>query len=699
MRQFVNLRLFQIALMVSLGMIIGHYWPCPKFWNPWAGTGLVLGLSLLRCVSSFQFWNHPRIWRLGLWSLLILIGLLRFQQQMPPINHWLKEHETHEVSAHPIVVQYSLNSWGNLSRYEAKYYCTQHRDAINVVLTTSDSVLSKSIEPGQKLWVMRPPELIKGPSNPGGFDPKHYYLGQGMNAKIHLNSTDIMCTELGAKSLKAWAQNLNNYLGKTWQKAPISNEAQAMAMALILGQTRELSRDLKRRFANAGALHILALSGLHVGLVVMVLNWLLRPLKYNPMGLIISSVIIIAILWFYALICGLSPSITRAVSLFSVLQLGQLLKRPLSLSNGLLLTFVLLIWLKPYWLFSVGFQLSFSAVMALSLLPLVQSKIRKPQTWGLKYLYDLTLVSLIAQIGVGPLSIFYFHQFPLLFWLSNLMIIPFLGPLVISGICLTLIGLTEIPVDLFYRLWEGVMNSMVMSVNWIAGHEHLLLQNLSLSLYWLGIYYGCFTLFWFAIQGPMIKTKRHLFWHLPLILSMAIIGALINRNGLDQKEVQWSLLHVTGHSHLILNTPQGMVLWHDYMTDSTLDLRPEKNRSTSFQRRLIQDWEHHHQKPITHQQPEDSFVIFDDQPVIIISGSNHYPKIKKGIVLLTHNANIHLEELIHSLEPQLILADASNYKIQVERWRENAKILGVKFLDTYAQGAIESSEAEFKKYF
>ena len=134
-------------------MIIGHYWPCPKFWNPWAGTGLVLGLSLLRCVAGFQFWNHPRIWRLGLWSLLILIGLLRFQQQMPPINHWLKEHETHEVSAHPIVVQYSLNSWGNLSRYEAKYYCTQHRDAINVVLTTSDSVLSKSIEPGQKLWV------------------------------------------------------------------------------------------------------------------------------------------------------------------------------------------------------------------------------------------------------------------------------------------------------------------------------------------------------------------------------------------------------------------------------------------------------------------------------------------------------------------------------------------------------------------
>ena len=267
------------------------------------------------------------------------------------------------------VIKYRLKSWGKTSRYLAHYQSESEEKSTRVVLLSRDSMLVQNLSADKTLYTNVQPEAIKKAINPGGFDAQSYYYSQGIYYSAELSMDQVYCWDIHPLNMRAKAQKINSHLASCWRQAPISHEARALALAIILGQTEDLTSDIKTQFAAAGALHVLALSGLHVGMVVLLLQWLLSPIKYLPIGQHIYPVLVLGILWGYAFVCGLSPSITRAVCMFNIWQFGQMIQRPISGSNSVLLTYMLFIWWAPYWLFSVGFQLSFTAVMALTYIP------------------------------------------------------------------------------------------------------------------------------------------------------------------------------------------------------------------------------------------------------------------------------------------------------------------------------------------
>lgn len=221
-------------------------------------------------------------------------------------------------------------------------------------------------------------------------------------------------------------------------------EVLAVTSALLLGEKEGLTEDIKTAFNAAGVSHVLAISGLHIGIIFFILSSVLRPLLFLPSGKWIHTVGVLFALWFFAFLTGLVPSVVRAVCMTTACLLSSLLIGQRSSTwHVLYLTAFLMLVYQPFYLFDVGFQLSFAAVFSILLFyPFFRSKFPAGNTL-LSYLYDTIAVTLAAQTGTFPLICCYFGTFPLYFIIGNI----FVAPLVVLIIVLALLvlGLSWIP--------------------------------------------------------------------------------------------------------------------------------------------------------------------------------------------------------------------------------------------------------------
>lgn len=689
MPQPLNIRLFEIALGLSLGILFGHYsgvmLPHGDVIYFYLALLFTLSYLLIFHVNRWLWWLN-RLWFFTLW---IGLGALHYTHQFPKAfqnNPDLALYRPDNASSglNALELKHELKPWGNSRRYLAKLHCPGINSPLRVLIHTRDSLLIPHLDPDKTLWTNAIPMEIKSGPNPGGFNQKTYYHSQGIQHSVALKLDQVYCWDLHPLSLRAKAKSINTYLANYWRKAPISHEAKALALAMILGQTEDLTAEIKSEFATAGALHILALSGLHVGLLVLLLQWALRGFKSLPYGDKIYPVLVLVALWSYALICGLSPSITRAVCMFSLWQLGQIIRRPMSGSNSVLLTYVLLLWWAPYWLFSVGFQLSFTAVLALTYIPAQCQKIGYPKNKIYRYFTELSVVGITAQIGVGPLSVFYFSQFPLLFWLSNLLVLPMVTPLLTLGLVIS-IGCLILPIpELIWQVWDQLLQLILWVIEWIAEYDHLLLKDLNLSWGLVAAYYLIALFLWWGLQHPWISHRRILNLLLPYLLSGVLLGQIIHSTFKKEKIPEFTLLHRYKSTVIIAHTPKG------YMA-----LLNGQNPN----KRVLSEWSKHHMVELIGTKSLPPILSFDGVPVVVIDGQGVYPGLRNGVIILTNNANIHMESLINDLAPCTILADGSNAKYLVDLWRNRAKQFNQHFLDTYAKGAIETNEPQFKTYF
>ncbi|TYA81458.1 ComEC/Rec2 family competence protein, partial [Seonamhaeicola marinus] len=210
--------------------------------------------------------------------------------------------------------------------------------------------------------------------------------------------------------------------------------------ALFLGQRQNIDRAIYTNYTNAGAIHILAVSGLHVGIIFLILNFLFKPIERLKKGYLIKTIFLLTTLWGFAVIAGLSASVTRAVTMFSIVAIAVNLKRPTNVYNTLAISIFVILLFKPLFIFDVGFQLSFLAVFAIVAIEPMLNKLWKPKNKLLKIYWQTLTVTISAQFGIIPISLFYFHQFPGLFFISNLVIIPLLGFILGFGILIILLA-------------------------------------------------------------------------------------------------------------------------------------------------------------------------------------------------------------------------------------------------------------------
>lgn len=301
--------------------------------------------------------------------------------------------------------------------------------------------------------------------NPLEFDYKKYLSFHLINQQAFLKSSNWKLLDRPDRNnIFALADVIRRKMIYTLEKLGLTNNELGVASALILGYKNNIEAQLKSAYSSAGAMHVLAVSGLHVGIIFMIFNVLLKFIDKIKYGGFIKGILLLLILWFYALITGLSPSVLRSATMFSFVVVAKMIDRRTNFFNTLSSSALLLLLVNPYLIFDVGFQLSYSAVAGIVLIQPWFSKLMNPNTWLGNYAWDLVTVSLAAQIATFPLGLYYFHQFPNYFLLANMLVIPFAVIILCLGIFA--LAVSFIPI---VSVYTGMgLKWTIFGLNWVV---------------------------------------------------------------------------------------------------------------------------------------------------------------------------------------------------------------------------------------
>ena len=354
------------------------------------------------------------------------------------------------------------NSLENLLEVKSARIDGTWQDAHGKVLIYHQS--DSSLVPGQILLVSKKPQPIDSPQNPFEFDYKQYLARQGIYYRQFLGKDFQLIQNHSKKGFDYSLVHLRHRMGEMLKaKIPDENSAQ-IALALLLGQKKELDPTIREAYTQAGVMHILAVSGLHVGIIYALFIVILKPLRLKKEKARMYLLFVILIIWLYAFLTGLSPSVVRAATMFSLLTLGQMRERRPSIYNILAFSAILMITINPDVIFEVGFQLSYLAVLGIVMIQPLILNLWLPRNRVLEYIWQLTSVSLAAQLVTFPLSVYYFYVFPTYFLLGNLLILPLAFVIMQVGVPLMMFGWIPVLGDVF----GWVLSWLIWLQNWIA---------------------------------------------------------------------------------------------------------------------------------------------------------------------------------------------------------------------------------------
>jgi len=340
----------------------------------------------------------------------------------------------------------------------------------------------KLLKYGDIIWVKNKSSTIRDAGNPEAFDYAAYLHRKGITHQLFADSSDWMFSGKTKRSpMYSFSFKCREYITKAFSSSSLKTEHAAILKALILGNKSEIEPETLKMFAKSGAMHLLAVSGLHVGIMYVVVCFLIGyPKKYSK-NRFAPALVVVGFLWFYALLTGLAGSVSRASLMFTVMVMGTAFSKKPSTFNTIAFSALVLLLINPWLLFDTGFQLSYSAVLGIVSIQPFFANLWKPNFFLLKWAYSVASVSIAAQLGTLPISIFYFQQFPNYFLITNLAVLPMAGVLVYSGLLIPLLFEINIlfqAISYISGKLLGILEFVVLSTASLPGSST---QNLYLS--------------------------------------------------------------------------------------------------------------------------------------------------------------------------------------------------------------------------
>ncbi|MBN2757821.1 MAG: ComEC family competence protein [Bacteroidales bacterium] len=368
-------------------------------------------------------------------------------------------------------------------------------DISTVLIYLKKDSLSKSLNYGDEILFENSLKEIQNSGNPDEFDYKTYLARKQIYFQSFLNNNQWKLLDKNKGNIVfEIAYYSRNKLLEIYKKNNISGDEFAILAALTLGVKDYLSDDIVESYSISGAMHILAVSGLHVGIIYIVLNNLLFFLRKKKSQIIIQSAIFIIVIWIFALITGLSPSVTRAATMLTFIIVGKASNRKPSTYNSLAISAFLILAVNPLSITYVGFQLSYLAVIAIVFFqPKIYNLLEINNTL-LDKIWQLTSVSIAAQIGTAAISIYYFHQFPVYFLLTNIIAIPAAFIIILMAISLLIFNFIPfissiIALILTYTI--KLLNFLTSSIENLpySSITDISINNIELILFYIAIAY------------------------------------------------------------------------------------------------------------------------------------------------------------------------------------------------------------------
>lgn len=657
----------KLTICLVLGILIGHHFEL-GIYIPLVATLIfiaLLGFFFVKKTSrnSISF---------GVVALLVTIflGILSVSFWQPQNQ---EDHYTHQnfQTEHlwKVKVREVLKSNSYSDRYVGNlFFMDEQKVSGKLILNLYRDSTSRKLHVDDELLVFGKLSEIKSPLNPHQFNYKSYLTDLGIYHQLQLNKTNHVTAEHSSKTIYGLAASERNKIIFKLQKANFEKEELSIIQALLLGQRDDISQETYNNYKNAGAVHILAVSGLHIGILLLLLQFLLRPLELLPKGKTIKLIVLVLLLWCFALLAGFSASIVRAVTMFSFVAYALHLNRPSNTFNILALSmFAILLVVNPMLLFQVGFQMSYAAVFAIVWIYPMLQRLWFPKNRITKKIWQLLSVSVAAQLGVLPISLFYFHQFPALFFISNLLIVPALGLILGMGISTIVLALLDWLPAWFVEIYNSLIGLMNSVIEWVAQQEAFVFKNISFDKAQLLISYG-------IIVSLLVLLSKVSFKRTALFLVCIISFQLwtFYASYRTSKKEALLLAHRTKNSILL------------HQSGDRLEVATSDTVSSNA---IIKDYQVAERiRNIKFQTIQNSYEM-GTKKILVIDSLGVYPLQKADYIILTQSPKINLERLIDSIHPKWIIADGSNYRSYIQRWAATCAKRKLPFHYTGKKGA------------
>lgn len=323
---------------------------------------------------------------------------------------------------------------------------------------------------------------VAPPKNPGEFDYRAHLMRKGITGQCWLKDANWIDLQTNkGNPLYAFSYRFRDRLLLSLQRCGVKDKEFGVAAAILLGYDDSLADEVRKNYVAAGSMHILCVSGLHVGIIFLQASFLLGFLNRKKWQKVLKNSILLLIIWFYAFIAGLSPSILRATLMISFVIIGEMIHRKGFAINSIAASAFILLCVNPNNLFEIGFQLSYIAVIGIVVLQQPIYRLFYLKNKLLDKAWEITAVALAAQAATMPFTLFYYHQFTTYFWLSNLFMTPISFFVVMGGMLLLLVSwIPYINVGLGYLVW-GVLYLMNRLVSWIESLPFSIVKGLYVS--------------------------------------------------------------------------------------------------------------------------------------------------------------------------------------------------------------------------
>jgi competence protein ComEC len=551
--------------------------------------------------------------------------------------------------------------------------------------------LIQQIRYGDELVIKADLNPVNPPGNPGEFDYKQYLSNRGIYTQGYIKSGSWKITDhnkglwLVATALKLRGRSLD-----ILESNNVHGDEFAVVSALLLGCSDYLDADQIRDYSGSGVMHILSVSGLHVGIIYVFFNFLLAFMDKKRSLKIFKAFLLILMIWFYALITGLSPSVLRASAMFTAIVIGSIINRNAHIYNTLAASaFVLLVY-DPYFITSVGFQLSYIAVAGIVWLYRPLNHLYSPRNILLRYAWQTTAVSIAATVATLPLTIYYFRQFPNLFILANLVAIPLSTLIIYLGIFVLAFSPFQFISSALSMLLVFLIKALNTSVHFIENLPFSVIRGICIDQIQLIL----FCVFVISVCSFFLaRNKRFLFGSLVILILMLIPGFVRN------------LRHLQQHHIFVYNVPKATAI--DFisgksgilMVDSVLITEPTKLDYHIKNNRILSglgsDPELFHCSRDSKDNyffKKNCFIQFGNIRMVLIDPHFRYEpgntQVKVDYLLLSHDPRITVSDLAKIFEFSMVVMDGSNSIWHINQWTDECKKYGYSYYSTRNEGAL-----------
>lgn len=528
---------------------------------------------------------------------------------------------------------------------------------------------------GSQLWVFKKVESIKNSGNPFGFDYRRYALFAGITHQAYLTEKDFIV--LPTENKRWFAKVIFSLRKKivTILKTHISGGRETgLAEALLIGYKDDLDKTLVQSYSNTGVVHIIAISGLHVGLIYGLLLLLTKSLRGKKLHWL-RFFIVLAALWAFGFLAGAQPSVMRSVVMFSAIAAGTVLDRNTSVYNNLALSALLLLCYNPFWLWDVGFQLSYTAVLSIIIF------FKPVYNWiylenkALDAVWKVVAVTLAAQLLTTPVSLYYFHQFPLLFIFTNLIAVPLSSAILIGEILLCALSFIT-PVA------SAIGWATTLAIRLINGYIERM-ETISFSV-WDGIFISAvqallLLLFTAGISVWLLEKKRSGLW---ASLSCLLVFTALRSFSFLHAAQQQKIIVYNIAKHQAIDLFSSRKTW--FIGDGEL---AQSNASS----RLHLQPGRTADRIINIATAKAKAFSFGDKKILILDTTVAFRTFSKAhidVLILSKNPALYLKDMIAHFDISQIVMDASVPPWKAKLWQNDCDSLRIPCYNVVQKGAF-----------